>query len=445
MSNSTPNILVFHCHDLGRYLGCYGRDIETPNIDAIAESGVLFENHYATAPQCSPSRGSRMTGRYPHANGLIGLAHDGWMLNADEVTLPAYLNKCGYETHLFGLQHVADDPGRLGFDRIHSGKSLSPAVLPTIQNVNRAHNVAASLENFFESGAFDAPIFISAGVFEAHRLKPADGSGFDDPNYVSDDPNTIDPPAFLPDKPVVRKELAAMHGMIRAVDDAVGTITSALKAAEIDEETLVVFTTEHGIAFPRAKGSCYDPGIEAALIMRYPGVIDDGVRCEELISNIDLVPTLLDLLEEPIPERVGGQSFLSLLTGETYHPREQLFAEITWHDHYVPVRAIRTTEYKYLRSFWHLPRVYIPNDVYTSAVGKELHDLQSGQRPYEELYDLNADPHEQTNLSEHPEYQHIRTRLRERLGHWMEQTDDPLLDGPVFPADYDEILPEHTS
>lgn len=445
MANDTPNILLIHCHDLGRYLGCYGQAIDTPAIDAIAADGVLFENHYATAPQCSPSRGSLMTGRYPHVNGLMGLAHEDWELTPDETTMPEYLNACGYSTHLFGLQHVTDHLDRLGFDHIHSGGNLSPAVSPAIHEINRARDVADTLEVFFDKDTFDQPFFASIGVFETHRRQNDGLFEFTDAAYEPADPTEIDPLAYLPDEPGIREDIAAMHGMIQAIDDAVGTITTALEAAGLAEETLLIFTTEHGIAFPRAKGSCYDPGIEAALLLHYPGVIDGGQRCDELVSNIDVLPTLLDLLDEPIPERIEGQSFLPLLTDKKYYPRDQLFAEITWHDRYNPVRAIRTKQYKYIRSFWHLPSIYLTDDVFVSRAGREIREqFQSGRRPYEELYDLDSDPYETTNLADDPAYEHVCKQLQGRLVQWMENTNDPLLDGPVPPADYEEFLPTHT-
>lgn len=444
MANNAPNILLIHCHDLGRYLGCYGRDIDTPNIDVIADDGVLFENHYATAPQCSPSRGSLMTGRYPHVNGLMGLAHENWELNADEKTMPEYLNECGYSTHLFGLQHITDDLDRLGFKHIHSGANLSPAVSPAIHEINRARDIADTLAVFFEKDTFEQPFFASIGMFETHRRRNDGLFEFTDAAYESDDPSEVAPPEYLPNEPGIREDIAAMHGMIRAIDDAVGTITTALEAAQLTEETLIIFTTDHGIAFPRAKGSCYDPGIEAALLMRYPGVIDGGLRCEELVSNIDVLPTLLDLLDRTVPERIEGQSFFPLLTEKKYYPRDQLFAEITWHDHYNPVRAIRTKQYKYVRNFWHLPSIYLTGDIFLSRAGREVREqFQSGRRPYEELYDLEVDPHEQTNLADDPEYEHVREQLRGRLVRWMKNTADPLLKGAVPPADYEELLPNH--
>ncbi|RRJ31832.1 sulfatase family protein [Halocatena pleomorpha] len=443
MANNTPNILLIHCHDLGQYLGCYGQDVDTPNIDALANEGVLFENHYATAPQCSPSRGSLMTGRYPHVNGLMGLAHEDWDLHPNEQTLPEYLNQSGYSTHLFGLQHVTDNLDRLGYKHIHSGGSLSPAVSPAIHEINRARDIADTIDVFFEKDTFEEPFFASIGFFETHRRQNNGLYGFVDAEYEAADPSEVEPLAYLPDKQGIREDIAAMHGMIRAIDDAVGTITIALEAAQLADETLVIFTTEHGIAFPRAKGTCYDTGIEAALVMRYPDVIDSGQRCDELVSNVDVLPTLLNLLGEDVPETIEGQSFLPLLTEEVYYPRDNLFAEMTWHDTYNPMRAIRTNQYKYIRNFWHLPLIYFTDDILKSKAGREVHEqLRSGRRPYEELYDLEEDPYEQTNLVNDPQYEHVRDQLRGRLVRWMRNTSDPLLEGPVPPADYDELLPQ---
>lgn len=442
MMNYTPNILLIHCHDLGRYLGCYGRDIDTPNIDAIADDGVLFENHFATAPQCSPSRGSLMTGRYPHVNGLMGLAHEDWELHPNERTMPEFLNESGYSTHLFGLQHITDNLDRLGFNHIHSGGNLSPAVSPAIHEINRARNIAETLDVFFEKDTFEQPFFASIGFFETHRRENNGLYGFRDAGYEADDPSEITPPEYLPNRPGIREDIAEMHGMIRAIDDAVGTITTAVEAAQLTDQTLLIFTTEHGIAFPRAKGMCYDPGIEAALLMRYPDMIDGGQRCDELVSNVDLLPTLLDLLGKTIPEEIEGQSFLPLLTEEMYYPRDILFSEMTWHDVYNPIRAIRTGQYKYIRNFWHLPSVYLTNDIFKSKAGLEVYEqFQSGRRPYEELYDLEEDPYEKTNLVDDHRYEHVRDQLQGRLVRWMRNTSDPLLEGPVPPADYEEFIP----
>ncbi|AXR77406.1 sulfatase family protein [Natrarchaeobaculum sulfurireducens] len=472
MPPSRPNIVLLTCHDLGRYLGCYGADVETPHLDAFAESGACFENHFVTAPQCSPSRGSFMTGRYPHVNGLMGLAHGEWELHDGERILPHYLGDLGYETHLFGLQHITQDTDRLEYDYVHSEGNLYPGVSPAVHQANRARNVADVVSGFLEREAFDDPFFAAIGFFELHRVEEEHGRfGFDSDHYETDDPDEIRPPSYLPDRRGIRHDLAEMHGMVHAVDDAVGTILEALEDGGLTEETLVIFTTEHGIAFPRAKGSCYDAGIEGALLLRYPELADDGTRYDQLISNVDVLPTILDLVGDESdesgdgddgngesgdgddgnndgtgentldrPNEIDGRSFLPLLTGDEYDERECVFAEMTWHDMYNPVRAIRTERYKYVRNFWHLPKVYLTKDVFASEAGRMIRETDAvPPRPYEELFDLHESPQEDENVAFEPRYQDVRVDLSRRLYEWMDETDDPLLDGPVVPGDYGTI------
>ncbi|MCU4925206.1 sulfatase [Halobacteria archaeon AArc-dxtr1] len=441
MADTRPNVLLVHCHDLGRYLGTYGVDVKTPRIDELADRGVTAENHFVTAPQCSPSRGSLMTGRYPHVNGLMGLAHGSWELHDGERILPHYLSDAGYETHLFGLQHISQDTDRLGYDHVHSEGNLYPGVSPAVHEANRARNVADVVERFLEERSAPEPFFASVGFFELHRVEEDNGRfGFDGDSYETPDPADVQPLSYLPDRRGIRHDLSEMHGMVRAVDDGVGTIVDALEQTGLAEETLLVFTTEHGIAFPRAKGSCYDPGIEAALLLWYPGVFDGGRRYDGLVSNVDILPTILELLDCDVPEAVDGRSVLAELTGESDDPRERLFAEMTWHDMYNPVRAIRTDRYKYIRNFWHLPEVYLSADIFASEAGREVRESYGmPPRPYEELYDLEKGPGEDENVVLEPHYQDIREELSAQLHTWMDETDDPLLDGPVPPGDVDEV------
>ena len=441
MGGAHPNVLLVHCHDLGRYLGCYGTDVETPRIDAFADEGALFERHFVTAPQCSPSRGSLMTGLHPHVNGLMGLAHGDWEIDEGVRILPQYLREAGYETHLFGLQHISQDTDRLGYDHIHSEGNLYPGVSPAVHEANRARNVAGVVSSFLEREAFESPFFASIGFFELHRHREEDGRfGFDADHYDVDDPDRVRPLPYLPDRRGIRHDLAEMHGMVAAVDDAFGTILDALEASGLADETLVVFTTEHGIAFPRAKGSVYDAGIEAALLLRYPGLADGGERYDEMLSNVDVLPTILELLDIEVPDDLCGRSFLPLLAGEDYEPRERVFAGMVWHDTYNPVRAIRTDRYKYVRNFWHLPKVYLTADIFASESGREVREQYAvPTRPYEELYDIHETRQEDENVVYEPQYQDVRTDLSRQLREWMTATDDPLLDGPIVPADYDDI------
>lgn len=442
MDVSQPNIVLIHSHDLGRYLGCYGVDIETPRLSEFADDGVLFENHFGSAPQCSPSRGSLMTGRFPHVNGLMGLAHGNWELGEDEQVLPHYLNEAGYETHLFGLQHITQDTDRLEFDHIHSEGNLYPGVSPAVHEKNRARTVASVVSSCLEAEAYEAPFYSSVGFFEVHRGQEDSGRfGFKPDEYDGDDPHEVRPLSYLPDRRGIRHDLAEMHGMVYAVDEAVGTILDAIADAGIKEETLVIFTTEHGIAFPRAKGSCYDAGIEAALLLRYPGLTDGGESYDELVSNVDVLPTILDIVGIEVPDTLDGRSVRPLLAaGDSYEERERVFTEMTWHDTYNPVRAIRTDQYKYIRSFWHLPKVYLSADVFASESGREVREqYATPTRPYEELYDLRETPQEDENVAYEPRYQDVRTDLSRQLQGWMERTNDPLLDGPVLPPNYDDM------
>lgn len=442
-----PNVVLIHAHDLGRHLGCYGAGVETPNADRLADEGTRFSNHFTTAPQCSPSRGSLYTGCYPHVHGLLGLAHTDWEIDSRR-TLPSRLADRGYETHQFGLQHVTDDPGAFGYDEVHTAGSLTPEVTPEVHSVNRARDVSDTVATYLTEG-MDGPFFASVGFFEAHRIATDDpddeegdvlyGYGED---YDAADPDAVDVPGYLPDEPGVRDDLAAMHGMVSALDDGIGTVLDAIDVAGLASETLVLFTTEHGIAFPRAKGTCYDPGVEAALLARYPPMIDEGTVVDDLVSNVDVLPTVLDVATDEVPDNVDGHSLVARFADErTYLPRDRLFAEITWHDTYVPVRAVRTEQFKYLRHFWHHPRVFLPNDVFASRAGQEVRGRYSRpSRIYEELYDLEADPHERENLADGESHEQVRSRLQSALATWMRETDDPLFEGPVRPADYDSMF-----
>ena len=448
-----PHIVLIHCHDLGKYVGCYGAAVDTPRIDGFAADGVRFDHHFVTAPQCSPSRSSLLTGRHPHQNGMLGLAHADWELHDDEQLLPELLAEAGYETHLFGLQHVTEYPDRLGYDRIHTEQPLTADTPPSIHETARARTVADEFETIVTADDHDDPFFASVGFFELHRVGENGHFGFEGDRYETPDPEAVDPLEFLPDRPGIRSDIAAMQGMLSAIDDGIGTVLDALEDAGLADDTLVVFTTEHGLAMPRAKGSCFDPGIEATLLMRYPGVLEPGHVVDDLVSNVDVFSTLLDVADAEPPERetddggIAGRSLAPLLFdgGDGYEPRDRVFAGMTWHDRYNPTRAIRTERWKYVRNFWHLPAVYLTTDIYCSDAGREVQeDCYGEQRAYEELYDLEDDPLEQHNLvagdgPDDPDLESTRARFREELREWMVETNDPLLEGPVLPGDWDAI------
>jgi arylsulfatase A-like enzyme len=226
--------------------------------------------------------------------------------------------------------------------------------------------------------------------------------------------------------------------MVRAVDDAVGRIVDGLDEQGLSEDTLLVVTTDHGIGFPRAMGTLYDPGVETFLIARWPGVIEPATD-DHLISGVDICPTLLDIANCSVPDDLDGRTFQPLLTGdaETYRPRERIFLEQTWHSKYAPIRAVRTERRKYIRNYGDQPDVYIPAPIFSAPSGREMRaEYYATEKPEEELYDLERDPLERQNLIESGNSNHdgILEDSRAELDSWLDRTADPIRDGPWPPT-----------
>lgn len=406
-----PNILLVISHDTGRHLGSYGRKVETPELDRMAAEGIQFDNYFCTQPQCSPSRGSILTGQYGHNHGLMGLTHLGHTMKSGVRTLPAAMKGAGYDTCLFGFFHEsiggAASGEKLGYDHV--------VKVPG----NAAERVTDELEKFLsERPAGAPPFYASVGFEETHR--PFDG-------FEPDEIDAVKVPPYLPDTPEVREDVARFHGSVKELDRAIGRIRKLL-----DEDTLLIYTTDHGIPFPGAKGMLSDAGLETALIMKLPKALERrGIRQSELLCNIDLMPTLLELVGGEVLEGIDGRSFLPLLKKEAYEERTQFFCELTWHDRYHPMRGVRTTRYKYIRNFTDGPSVYMPYDIHESLSGQAVKGCFSSPNTEEELYDLKADPLEQTNLAGSDAHYDVLAELRGRVAEWMKETDDPLLKGPV--------------
>ena len=422
MSSKPLNIVTVICHDLGQQLGCYGApDARTPHLDAFAAQGLRFENNFCTAPQCSPSRAALWTGRYPHANGVVGLAHAGFAndLHPGERHLGQILGEAGYRTHLFGSQHVSPQPERCGYQGIHGAGTCA--------------EIASSVETFLGGvRRDDGPLFMQVAFFEPHRPFPHE-------DVAALDPAGLTVPPSLPDIPEVREDLADLEASASSADRAFGRIVRAIERSGLAEDTLVLFTVDHGIAFPHAKMTLYDPGIQTALLIRGPG-LPSGVVRREMISNVDVVPTLLDLLGLPIPETIQGRSFSGLLRGGEYVARDVIYAEKTYHTYYDPMRAMRTQEWKLIANFEYAPwQETSPDYLSNSKSYVEIALAQPGPEFYHppfELYDLRVDPWEMDNLADRPKYAETRDDLARRLRRWMQETDDPLLDGPIAQATY---------
>lgn len=453
-----PNVIVMHCHDLGRHLHHLGaRTVTSPRLDGLAGDGVTFTQMFATAPQCSPSRASMFTGRWPHRNGVMGLTHRGfaWDLHDDEVHLADHLHRAGYATEAIGVVHECrtrtDDElaARLGFDRVETGGLADDVADRAIAAIGR---LAAPV------GAPDpTPFYLQVGFIEPHRIEgrhdPEGTLGFIGDHIEPDDERGVDVPDYLRPTDTAREEVAELQGAIRHLDAAVGRVLDGLHAAGVADDTLVLFTTDHGLALPRAKCSLYDPGLEVACIVRWPGRgWIGGRRVDQPCSSLDLTPTVLDAVgvrptgEAPV---IDGASLVERLDDDVPADRDlrtddALFGEMTYHDYYDPRRSIRTPRWKLIANFSSAPGFMDPSQSWfrrSQPIAGATHSWRRSH-PRFELYDLRADPLELVDLAPDPSHATVFAELRHRLHAWMVRTADPLIDGAVTSPLHDHTMTE---
>jgi N-sulfoglucosamine sulfohydrolase len=411
LSDAPLNVLYLHSHDTGRYIQPYGHPVPTPNLQRLADQGVLFRRAFATAATCSGSRAALITGQYPHRNGMMGLAHRGFRLHDYGHHVVHTLRRAGYHSELIGEQHVSEDPGVLGYDRVHDITS------------NHVATVAPLAVERLGSG-LPEPFFMSVGFFETHR-------SFFEPSTVRDALYSM-PPVNLPDTPAIRRDMAAFKASARRLDQGVGAVLEALDTSGLGARTLVICTTDHGLPFPGAKATLYDRGLGVLLMLRGPGGFWGGRVVDVPVSQLDLFPTVCDLAGIDGPDWLDGSSLLPLVRGDVASLHDELFAEITYHAAYEPQRAIRTDRFKYIRRFEDRDRPVLPN-VDDGPTKDELLAMgwQEWDTEREQLYHLEFDPNEMRNLIDDPRWAGVAADLRARLERWMRDSGDPLYDGPV--------------
>ena len=408
-----PNILYIHSHDTGRYVQPYGHAVPTPNIQRLAEEGVLFRQAFCANPTCSPSRASLLTGKWAHSCGMLGLVNRGFsMSDYSQHIVHTLRDGAGYHSVLSGLQHVAKDPAQIGYDRILDGER-SP------------EKVVSRTVDFLEH-APPQPFFLDVGFFVTHREFPEPGPD-EDPRYCL-------PPAPMPDTPENRYDMAAYKASARILDNSIGAVLDALNENGLAKNTLVICTTDHGLAFPGMKCNLTDHGIGVMLIMRGPGGFTGGKVCDAMVSHIDVLPTICDLLEIVAPEGVQGNSMMPLIRGEVEAIHDEIFAEVNYHAAYEPQRTVRTQRWKYIRRYSDRQKPVLPNCDGSPTKDVWLqHGWQDRYVAPEQLYDLIFDPNETHNLISDSAVTPVLEDMRHRLDHWMLETDDPLLHGPVLP------------
>ena len=416
MTERPLNILYLHSHDTGRYVQPYGHQVPTPNIQRLADQGLLFRQAFSAAPVCSGSRAALLTGEHPHTSGMLGLAHRGYQLAEPHHHLVHTLGAAGYRSALVGEQHVSEDPGDVGYDEVVE------------IDHTRAEAVAPATARLLPQLAAQQPFFLSVGFFETHREYFA-------PTSVRDALYSM-PPANLPDTPETRRDMAAFKASARSLDQGVGAVLNALDETELADDTLVILTTDHGLAFPGAKATLTDRGLGVLLILRGPGGFHGGRVSDALVSQLDLYPTICELTGIERPDWLQGRSMLPLLRDRDREINDELYAEITFHAAYDPQRAVRTKRFRYIRRFdldHHGPVLANVDD----SPSKDLlveHGWPERRQDPEQLYDLVFDPQESANLIADLAYAAVAQDMRARLEEWMRETSDPLLDGPIEPA-----------
>ena len=309
-----PNILLITADDLGEQLSCYGeKRVATPKLDALAAEGVRFANAYCSQSSCSSARSSLLTGRWPHQNGQIGLAHLGFRMHPGQTTLPAALKKVGYRTGIIGKLHVS--PGTdFPFDWMPTKERMEP--LPT-RDV--AWVAAQSREFFADVKRSNQPFFYYVNYMDPHD--PLDQStdrihGLPEhPLAVAD----VREPLPFAARTEAAKRAATAHYLnaVLRLDAGLGLLLDELKAAGFADNTIVIYLGDNGIAVRRGKTTSYEWGGRVPLLVRWPGMAKAGQVRPEMVTFVDVMPTLLEAAGAAAPKGLEGVSLTPLLRGES--------------------------------------------------------------------------------------------------------------------------------
>ncbi len=410
-----PNIIYMHSHDTGRFIQPHGYAVPTPRLQEFAENGTFFRNNFCITPCCSASRAAFLTGSYPHANGMLGLAHRGWSLIDYKQHMIHTLHEQGYVSALAGVQHVAN------FRNGEAHKIIGYKERLDFDNTTEDADAAAV--RFLEREHAD-PFFLAVGFVATHR-------GFL-PATEKDDPRYVAVPPFLPDTKENRQDMADYHASARYLDTAMGRVLDAVKKNGLSDNTIIIITTDHGIPFPYAKCNLTDHGLGVMLMVQ--GADFPAGKCvDAMVTHMDMFPTICEILKIQKPEWLHGKSLLPLLQDRVEEIHDYCFGEVTYHAAYEPMRSIRSKRYKLIKRFnkdW--MRVPLPNC--DAGYSKEtwVNAGWGDMRLHEvELYDLVFDPNERQNLAQDPAHQATRDAMLARLDEEMRSTHDPLFTGPV--------------
>ncbi|NND97013.1 MAG: sulfatase [Pirellulaceae bacterium] len=476
------NVLFIITDDESPTLGCYGDPVAvTPAIDAVAKDGLIFRNAFATTASCSASRSVVMSGLHNHRNGQFGHQHHFHKFssfhNVVALSLPRVMANAGYRTGHIGKYHVAPETV-YQYETYLKGDGRN------------AVQMAEKCKDFLTNASDDRPFFLYFGTSDPHRgggkdtdskrdLKPdlfgnkPHDQAFEGVNEVFFDPATVPIPAFLPDTPDTREELSQYYQSCARVDQGVARLLQILKEADLYDKTMIVFTSDHGMAFAGGKTTVYEGGLRVPMVVRDPYQNQRGVESDALISHIDITPTLLDFAGglnhktnapkemidpdqfwkqrgEAVKENRNGNKKFNRYHGKSWmhclaNPREShhdtIFASHTFHEiqMYYPMRVVRDGQYKLIWNIAHPLPYPFASDLWAAsswqaqwAKGKDAPygNMTVGryvQRPEFELFDISNDPNETTNLADSQGHQDVLEKYKAKLKQMQKEMEDPWI------------------
>lgn len=462
------NIVLFVADDLSPTLGCYGdKAARTPFADRLAAEGTMFRNAFCTTASCSASRSVILTGLHNHANGHYGHEHSYHKFGSYPrvQSLPVMLQRLGYRTARIGKHHTAPEEVYF-FETKLPGNGRSPV------------EMAEQSETFIKAGG--KPFFLFFATVDPHRgggvavdLPEKPDHFGNKPNRASHadikevfyEPKNVPVPAFLPDTAAARAELAQYYQSVARVDQGLGRLLEILKAAGRLDDTLIVFTSDHGMAFPGAKTTVYEPGLRVPFIVRDPRLAKRGITSDAMISLVDLTPTLLDAgggfdsatqsvkpaalpatadipkkgKGGPVTTKLHGRSILPLFGEKTSAGWDAIYASHTFHEiqMYYPMRVVRDRQFKLIWNIAHPLPFPFASDLWEAPTwqqqfkqGPKAHYGQKTveayiHRPAFELFDIAADPNEKRNLAADPQHAKTLELYKAKLKDFQIATQDP--------------------
>lgn len=444
-----PNVLMVLTDDHSvPHLGCYGDPvIHTPRLDAFAEQGMRFDRAYTTAPQCSPSRASIMTGRSPQRIHMTRLATP---LPPEHETVLEKLRKYNYWTGVGGRWHHMDGRSRPRpwlkpvYDK-YGLQTMADRV--DFVGLGSQTDALGHMRTFLDRKPTNKPFAMQISFNDPHR-------GWSENEYsAAYDPDEMPVPGYVPDLPEARDDLTRYYGEITRADGLFGQLIDELDDRGLSEDTLVIFMGDNGHALPHGKGTLYQPGCHVPLLMRWPGHIKAGSSTDELISGVDFAATFLEIAKAPPAEELWeSRSLVPLFEGGRYEGREFVFACRGWHDHLDLARAVCSRTHSLIYNC--RPEVpYTPVDFDDKPIWQAMtREHESGgldprfseayfrpERPVYEFFDLQRDPNEFDNLAGRKEFQEEQFRHTAALDEWMEANYDFL----PPPFDHSQDLSEN--